>query len=254
MSDLLDFATLIARAAGSLLRERYLQPREIHAKGWRDIYTDADLAAQETIVDLIRSHDPHAAILAEEGLAPPDGASAIWVIDPLDGTTNYVRHIPTFSTSVGFVRDGQPIIGAIYDPLHDDLFAAETDGGATLNGQPIQASNVADIAEAIIGLDWGRGVEARRIELDWIGRAGMQCRTVRAIGSAALGLCYLAAGWIDVYYHGALYPWDSAAGQIIAQEAGIQLFNFAHAPYVYTDATCIACNPYLVDWALAALP
>ncbi len=253
MSDLLDFTQRIARGAGRVLRERYLQPREVHAKGWRDIYTDADLAAQETIVDLIRSHDPGAAILAEEGIAPPEGASSIWVIDPLDGTTNYARHIPTFSTSIGFVRDGRPIVGAIYDPLRDDLFAAEADRGATLNGQPIHASHVADIAEAIVGLDWGRGAHARQIELDWIGRAGMQCRTVRAIGSAALGLCYLAAGWIDVYYHGALYPWDSAAGQIIAQEAGIQLYNFAHEPYLYTDATCIACNRSLIDWALASL-
>jgi myo-inositol-1(or 4)-monophosphatase len=253
MSERLDFTKLIARAAGSVLRERYLQPREIHSKGWRDIYTDADLAAQQTIVDLIRSHDPHAAILAEEGITPPADARLIWVIDPLDGTTNYSRHLPTFSTSIGVVQDGQPIAGAIYDPLHDYLFAAEIDRGATLNGSPLHASQAATSAESIIGLDWGRREQARAIALAWIGRAGMECRTIRAIGSAALGLCYLAAGWIDVYYHNALSPWDGAAGQIIAQEAGAKLFNFGCAPFNYTDATCIACGPQLVDWALASL-
>ncbi len=253
MTELLDFAKLIARAAGSVLRERYGQPREIHAKGWRDIYTDADLAAQKTIVDLIRSRDPTAAILAEEGITPPDGARLIWVIDPLDGTTNYARRIPTFCTSIGVVQDSRPIAGAIYDPLHDYLFAAEIDRGATLNGMPLHASGTSHIAEAIIGLDWGRGEKARAIELEWVRAVGTQCRTMRAAGSAALGLCYLAAGWIDVYYHGALSPWDSAAGQLIAQEAGVKLFNFDRKPFNYTDPTCLACGPQLVEWALGSL-
>jgi fructose-1,6-bisphosphatase/inositol monophosphatase family enzyme len=89
--------------------------------------------------------------------------------------------------------------------------------------------------------------------LDWLHRAGTQCKTIRAIGSSALGLCYIAAGWIDVYYHAALKPWDGAAGQIIAQEAGVQLFDFDRSLWNYTGATCIACCPRLVDWTLASL-
>ncbi len=100
MSDRLDFTLQLARAGGQVLRERFLAPREIHAKGWRDFYTDADTAAQQTIVDLIRSHDPHTAILAEEGLVPSSGATTLWVIDPLDGTTNYARQFPVFSVSI----------------------------------------------------------------------------------------------------------------------------------------------------------
>lgn len=253
MSELLDFTITMARTAGGILRDKYVQPREIHAKGWRDFYTDADLAAQSAIVDLVRSREPHAAILAEENIQPPAGATSMWVIDPLDGTTNYSRHIPVFSTSIALVQNGEPILGVIYDPLRDDLFAAEAGQGATLNGEPIHVSTASEIGEAIIGLDWGRGEEARSRELAWLQRTGLQSRTIRAIGSAALGLCYLAAGWIDVYYHGALMPWDGAAGKIIIEEAGGQLFNHQRQPWNYVEPDCIGCNPALIPWALASL-
>jgi fructose-1,6-bisphosphatase/inositol monophosphatase family enzyme len=226
MSDLLDFAQLLARTAGEILRQRYSQPREIHAKGWRDLYTDADVAAQEAIVQLIKQRDSRA---------------------------NYVRHLPAFSTSIALVEDGQPLAGVIYDPLRDNLFAAEVDRGVQLNGQPIRVSSTHEIAEGIVGLDWGRGEEARTAALTWLHKAGTQCRTIRAVGSSALSLCYLAAGWLDVYYHGELYPWDGAAGQVIAQEAGAKLFNFKRQKWHYREATCLACNPQLVDWALASL-
>lgn len=253
MTELLDFTVQLARSAGGILRDKYLQPREIHAKGWRDFYTDADLAAQAAIVDRIRSREPQAAILAEENIQPPEDATTFWVIDPLDGTTNYSRHIPVFSTSIALVCDRRPVLGVIYDPLSDDLFAAEAGRGATLNGQPIHVSAASDIGEAIIGLDWGRGEAARRRELVWLQRAGVQSRTIRAVGSAALGMCYLAAGWIDVYYHGALMPWDGAAGQIIIEEAGGQLLNHHGQPWNYVEPDCIACGPGLISWALASL-
>ena len=253
MSELLDFTIGLARLAGGILREKYVQPREIHAKGWRDFYTDADLAAQAAIVDRIRARDPQAAILAEENIQPPDGATTLWVIDPLDGTTNYSRHIPVFSTSIALVRDGQPVLGVIYDPLREDVFAAELDRGATLNGEPVHVSTASEIGAAIIGLDWGRGEAARSRELAWLQRTGLQSRTIRAIGSAALGMCYLAAGWIDVYYHCALMPWDGAAGKIIIEEAGGQLLNHQRQPWNYVEPDCIGCNPKLLPWALASL-
>jgi myo-inositol-1(or 4)-monophosphatase len=253
MSELLDFTIALARTAGGILRDKYAQPREIYPKGWRDFYTDADLAAQSAIVDLIRSRQPHAAILAEENLQPPAGATSIWVIDPLDGTTNYSRHIPVFSTSIALVRDGQPVIGVIYDPLRDDLFAAEAGRGAALNGAPIHVSTTGEIGEAGIDLGWSRGEAARLLALAWLQRAGLHSRTIRAIGSAALSLCYLAAGWIDVCYHGALMPWDGAAGQVIVQEAGGQLFNFKRQPWNYVEPDCIGCNSALAPWALTSL-
>jgi myo-inositol-1(or 4)-monophosphatase len=249
MSDRLQFALHVARTGGQVLRERFLTPREIHAKGWRDYYTDADTAAQQTIVDLIRAHDSHAAIQAEEGLEPPAGATALWVVDPLDGTTNYTRHFPVFSVSIAYVEQGQPQIGVVYDPLHERAFYAERDHGAWLNTDRLQAANTADIASAVVALDWGRGVQQRARALEWLSHAGRDCRTTRALGSAALGLSYLAAGWVDVYFHPMLAPWDGAAGQVIAEEAGASLFNFAGGRWNYTEPACIACTPQLAEWA-----
>jgi myo-inositol-1(or 4)-monophosphatase len=249
MSDRLQFALHVARTGGQVLRERFLAPREIHAKGWRDYYTDADTAAQQTIVDLIRAYDSHAAIQAEEGLEPPAGATALWVVDPLDGTTNYTRHFPVFSVSIAYVEQGQPQIGVVYDPLHERAFCAERDHGAWLNTDRLQAANTADIASAVVALDWGRGVQQRARALEWLSHAGRDCRTTRALGSAALGLSYLAAGWVDVYFHPMLAPWDGAAGQVIAEEAGASLFNFAGGRWNYTEPECIACTPQLAAWA-----
>ncbi len=249
MSDRLEFALHVARAGGQVLRDRFLAPREIHAKGWRDFYTDADTAAQQSVVELIQSHDPYVAIQAEEGLEPPPGATALWVIDPLDGTTNYARHFPVFSVSIAYVEQGQPQIGVVYDPLHDRSFYAEHAQGAWLNTDRLYAANTADIASAIVALDWGRGERQRAQALEWLSRTGRDCRTTRALGSAALGLSYLAAGWIDVYFHPMLAPWDGAAGQVIAEEAGACLFNFAGARWNYTEPDCIACTLQLVEWA-----
>jgi myo-inositol-1(or 4)-monophosphatase len=253
MSERLDFTLHLARQAGQVLRERFLLPREIHAKGWRDFYTDADLTAQQTIVDLIRTHDPEAAIQAEEGLEPPAHATGLWVIDPLDGTTNYARHFPAFAVSIGYVERGQPQIGVVYDPLHERLFYAERDRGTWLNTDRIYAATTADIASALVGLDWGRGEQQRALALEWLARTGRICRTVRAIGSAALGFSYLAAGWLDLYFHPMLAPWDGAAGQVIAEEAGIQLFNFSGERWNYTEPDCIAGTPQLVDWACQSI-
>ncbi len=249
MSDRLEFALHVARTGGQVLRERFLTPREIHPKGWRDFYTDADTAAQQTVVDLIRSREPHAAIQAEEGMEPPPGATALWVIDPLDGTTNYARHFPVFSVSIAYVEQGQPQIGVVYDPLHEHIFYAEHDRGAWLNTDRLRAANTDDIASAIVALDWGRGEKQRAQALEWLSRSGQACRTTRALGSAALGLSYLAAGWIDVYFHPMLAPWDGAAGQVIVEEAGARLFNFAGARWNYTEPDCIACASQLVEWA-----
>jgi myo-inositol-1(or 4)-monophosphatase len=252
-SEFLAVVQLAALSAGKILREKYPQVREIQAKGVQDIVTDADFAAQAAIVEMIKAHDPQAAILSEEGIEPDPQARLIWVVDPLDGTTNYARRLPVFCTSIAVVQDGQPIAGAIYDPLHDHLFAAALDRGATLNGIPIHASTTSEVDQAVVGLDWGRGAAARSIGLNWVQHVGTQVKSIRAIGSSALALCYIAAGWIDIYFHAALKPWDGAAGQIIAQEAGVQLFNHEGAPWNYVDESCVAANAELIGWAAASV-
>ncbi len=253
MLDYLSITQSAALLAGKILREKFSQPRQIQSKGEQDIVTDADFAAQAAIIDLIRSYDPQAEILAEEGIEPDPQARSIWVIDPLDGTANYSRRHPTFSTSIAFVRDGQPIAGSIYDPLRDQLFSAEINKGSTLNHESIFVSKTSELDQAIAAIDWGRGDGVRALGLGWLDRIGPQVRSIRSIGSSALSLCYLAAGWIDIYFHAALKPWDGAAGQIIAEEAGVKLFTHQRAKWNYTDESCLGANAALIDRAWATV-
>ncbi len=234
-----------ARAAARVALDRFDQPQIVTHKGFRDIVTEADVAAQNAAVATILARFPDAAILGEEDLAPPTGAETLWVIDPIDGTTNYARQFPSFAVSIGVVQRGQPIAGAIYDPLRDHLFAAEAGCGATLNGAPIHVSDVRALPEAILAVDWGQSPEDRRRALALAHAIGTECRTVRAIGSAALAMCYLAAGWVDLFFNLALKPWDGAAAQLIIAEAGGRITNPQGEKWDYTQPAALASNGHL---------
>src|SRR5512136_2748486 len=132
--NLIDTAIEAARAGGQEIVKRLPQERDVHSKGFRDIVTDADLAAQQVLVSIIHSRFPEHGILSEEGLKPGQDAETIWVLDPLDGTTNYAHRYPCFSVSLGVVRGEEPVVGVVYDPLHDHLFCVERGAGATMNG------------------------------------------------------------------------------------------------------------------------
>lgn len=237
-----DVAELAARTGGQTLLAKFHAARDIRSKGFRDIVTDADVASQEAIVAIIRRHFPDHGLLSEEGLSAHNDSDYIWVIDPLDGTVNYAHCIPTFAVSVGLVAQGEPLIGIVFDPLHDYLFAAERGRGATLNGQPIHVSACANIAHAVVGLDWARNPTIRAQVLSSLNRVAPAVGTVRAIGSAALALCYVAAGWLDAYFHFALQAWDSAAAGLIVREAGGTLTNPDGAAWTYTQPACVASN------------
>jgi myo-inositol-1(or 4)-monophosphatase len=239
---ILDTAIEAARAAARVALDRFRKPLAISSKGFRDIVTEADFAAQDAAVAAIRARFPDAALLGEENLAPQTEADTLWVIDPIDGTTNYTRGFPAFCVSIGVARHGQPIAGAIYDPLLDQLFAAQRGRGATLNGSPIRVSDVRVVPDAILALDWSRSPETRRQALDLLGRIATQCRSVRAIGSAALAMCYLAAGWVDLFYNLSLQPWDGAAGQIIIEEAGGRITTPSGEAWNYDQPSALASN------------
>ena len=229
MTYLLQAALDAATAAGVLLRREFTHTRTVTSKGWRDIVTDADFAAQRTIMDLIASRFPDHAILSEEGRHDIDLTAPVptWVIDPLDGTTNYARQFPSFSVSIALVHRSEIQLGVIHDPLRRETFFAEKDQGAFVQDEaeprPLRVSEVTDLGEALIGLDWARDSALRQRVVEALGRVATECRTVRAVGSAALGLAYLAAGRFDGYYHLALQPWDVAAGALIVEEAGGQI-------------------------------
>lgn len=237
-----DVAELAARTGGQTLIEKFHAARDIRSKGLRDIVTDADVASQEAIVAIIRQHFPDHGLLSEEGLSANDDSDYIWVIDPLDGTVNYAHCLPAFAVSVGLVAHGEPLVGIVFDPLRDYLFVAERGQGATLNGQPIHVSACANMANAVVGLDWARAPTLRARVLDSLNQVAPVVGTVRAIGSAVLALCYVAAGWLDAYFHFALQVWDSAAAGLIVREAGGALTDPHGAAWTYTQPACVASN------------
>lgn len=256
---MLQLAVDTARAAGEILSRHYGQPHEIKVKGPRDITTEADLAAQVAAIDLIRARCPGAHFVAEEDSAalagagqPPEVPS--WYIDPLDGTTNFARGLPGFSVSVAMTQHGHIQCGAVYDPLLDNMFSAARGQGAYLNGRRLQVSACADMAEAVSLLDWPREPAQRRRSADFLHVLSGRVDTVRSTGSAALSLCYVAAGWADVYYQYTLMPWDVAAGILLVEEAGGRVTDMGGRPYRLHQPDWLVTNGHLHAAMLALGP
>ena len=211
-----------AREAGRVLLEKRDRPLSVSVKGLRDICTEADLAAEEVTIRLIREACPEAIFVSEESNSAyrQDEDVPTWYIDPLDGTTNYARGLPGFSVSVGMARGGQVRCGAVYNPLLDQMFWAERGQGAYLNGARLGVSARAELMDSTVLLDWPRAQGSRRQALAFLSRLGPQVDSVRSWGSAALAFCMVAAGWAEVYFQYTLQPWDVAAGSLIVAEAG----------------------------------
>jgi myo-inositol-1(or 4)-monophosphatase len=242
---MIETAIQAARTAGRILVERLPAEREVRVKGLRDIVTDADLAAEEAIVQIIRAHFPKHALLTEEGGKNAGDAPYVWIVDPLDGTTNYSRRFPVFSVSVGLVHRGQLLLGAVYDPLQDHLFVAERGHGAMFNGRPMQVSRFGQMGQSIVGLDWAHVHKDRREIVARLNRVAPACHTVRGIGSAALGLCYVAAGWLDAYFNISLKPWDMAAGLLLIQEAGGRVTDIRGGPWQPWESRVLVSNGHV---------
>ena len=250
---MLQTAIEAAKRAGQVIAERYPAGRNATFKGYRDLVTDTDVAAEAVILDLIRARFPDHAILAEEGGGDEAHGDYVWVVDPLDGTTNYAHHVPVFCTSIGVLERCQPIIGVIHDPLREQTFVAERGKGATFNGEPIHASATSRLIHSVVGLDWGHSDEVRGQTLDLLLQIAPRCGTVRALGSAALALAYVAAGWLDAYFNLSLKPWDTAAGTLLVAEAGGRCTTLKGEPFCVGVPTCLATNDLIHDPLLAVM-
>ncbi|HEY2761160.1 MAG TPA: inositol monophosphatase family protein, partial [Pirellulales bacterium] len=182
---------------------------------------EADLASQEAIRRILLSEFPDHAFLGEEGGDPgPAGADYRWLVDPLDGTTNYVHHIPHYCVSIALERRGQLICGAVFDPVSRECFTAEAGGGAFLNGRKLVVSQIQTINEAVVVVSLPPKVQPDSRDLVELARVTVACQAIRRTGSAALNLAYVAAGRFDAYWGGNTKPWDIAAGALLIQEAG----------------------------------
>lgn len=244
---MLDVAIRAVREVGEILLDGLGDSHDIIVKGVRDITTEVDLEAERTAIEIIRDDCPHARIVAEESADEhvEERDVPTWYIDPLDGTTNYARGMPTFSCSVAMVRQGKVQCGAVYDPQLDHLFYAQRGEGAFLNGQRLQVSARDTLIESILLLDWPRDQSYREQSAAFLRKLAPQVGTVRSRGSAALSFCYVAAGWVDVYYQFTLHPWDVAAGLLIVEEAGGTVTNLHGEPYDIHGLSWLATNGLL---------
>lgn len=218
--QLLAVCEQAARAGGAELlawRGRF-SARE---KGRHDLVTDADLASQEAIRRVVLAEFPDHGFLGEEAMEMAELEKPYcWIVDPLDGTTNYVHDFPFYAVSVAVAHQGRLAAGAIYDPLREELFLAAAGKGATLCGQPIAASRTRSLDEAVFAVSFPAHLHVEMPDVMAFLAAAPLCRAVRRTGSAALNLAYVACGRLDAHWAFAIHPWDSAAGVLLVEEAG----------------------------------
>ncbi len=228
-----DAAIAFARDAGAIVREGHGRAHAPERKGRIDLVTEYDKRSEALLLQRIGERFPGHAILAEEsGAHAAAGARVRWVLDPLDGTTNFAHNYPFFGVSVGVEVDGEVVAGAVYDPVRDEMFAAAKGAGATLGGRPIRISDCARLEDALLVTGFPYDVREhpeRHLPLfqDFLVRA----QGVRRDGSAALNLCYLAMGRFDGFWEGNLSPWDLAAGTLIVREAGGVITAYDGGPF-----------------------
>lgn len=247
------FAVDLAREAGAILRERFAGPRDVDHKGTIDIVTDADRAAEQHIADAIRARFPEHQLLAEEGAtaATPDASPYRWVVDPLDGTTNFAHHYPHFAVCIGLEREDELLVGAVYDPMRDELFEAARGKGARLNGEPIQVSRRDTLITSLLATGFPYDLGAREMSNRLWLRFNDRCQGVRRDGAAALNIVYVAAGRLDGYWERPVMPWDKAAACLVAMEAGARVTGLTGEPFAVDDIGVTVANPPLHEVMVA---
>lgn len=248
-----EVAAAAARAGGAVLRESYGRVQSVRFKGAVDLVTEVDVRAEQTIVALIRERFPDHQILAEEGSVGGADPRHRWIVDPLDGTTNFAHGLRVFSVSVGYERDGRVVAGAVYDPNLDELFAATTGGGATLNGQPIAVSATETLLRALLATGFPYDRALVPLALRQFSAVSTRAQAVRRLGSAALDCVWVAAGRLDGYWENVVSPWDVAAGALIAAEAGAVVTDVRGGPFHVSAGSIMMAGPALHAELLAAV-
>lgn len=245
--DDLEVAVAAARAAGEKVAAGFGAPTATEYKARNDPVTEVDRAAEHAIMGVLTAHRPSDAVLGEEG-ASRGGGERLWLVDPLDGTVNFVHGLAQVSVSIALYDGDRPLIGVVLDPIHDELFAADAGRGATLNGAPIRVSATSDLQQALLvtGFPYDHH-EHGDAYVATLAAMLRRVNGVRRLGSAALDLCYVAAGRLDASWEYELKPWDIAAGMLIVEEAGGRVtdpFGARMTPY---DRHIVTSNGTLHD-------
>ena len=223
--ELRAIAEQAARAGGELLRERFVAGGE-RATGSKstptDVVSEADLASERAIRGIIGDRRPQDAILGEEGGETQEGEGLRWIVDPLDATVNFLYGLPQWCVSVAVHDDDGGLAGVVYDPLRDELFAGERAGDVTLNGAPATPTQCTALESALVATGFAYDADVRAMQAQVLARLLPRVRDVRRMGSAALDLAYMAAGRYDAFYERAIQIWDTAAGTVLCDAAGLQ--------------------------------
>lgn len=254
--SLLTIAQDAAAEAGELLRAAWRDPQLLPDKGFRDRVTESDFAAQRLLTEAIGNRFPEHGFLAEEADETLSGAGrVVWIIDPIDGTSNFSRRQPNFCISLAAMAEERVQVGVIYDPIRDEMFSATAGRATSLNGQPVSVSPLSDLAEAVVALDWSHSREKRQLSMEMLSTFAHRVHSIRAIGSAALALAWVAAGRLDAYLNASLEPWDMAAGALLIRQAGGKLTDWQGHDWHPHDASGarLASNGQIHDWLLSPL-
>jgi myo-inositol-1(or 4)-monophosphatase len=243
-TKLKDTALEAAQVAGAILRDAARDGFHVEYKDQVNLVTDADRRSEQAVIEVIRKTFPEHRILAEEGGAQAGGNPDYrWVIDPLDGTTNFAHGFPAYCVSIGVEYRGDCILGVVLDPTRDELFTAEAGGGAFVNDKPLRVSRTQKLDRALLvtGFAYDIRVSAQN-NLDHFSRFALTAQGVRRTGTAALDMCYVAAGRFDGFWELKLHPWDTAAGLVILREAGGRVTDFTGKPYTIAEPSIVASN------------
>ena len=247
MKSFLDLAMAAARLAGEILLKQSSKIQVTYkGEGKHNVVSNIDLEAEKVITGLIKEHYPQHQILAEEGGLDRTESSYKWIIDPLDGTTNYIHGFPFFSVSIGLEFEGSIIAGVVYDPVRNQLFYGEKGKGAFLNGTPLHVSESAELNQSLLVTGFSYDFrESPDPNFDYFYHFSRSAQAVRRTGSAALDLCYIAAGYLDGFWESNLSPWDVAAGKLLVEEAKGQLSGFQGEDYSIYSKNILATNGHL---------
>ncbi|WP_321474812.1 inositol monophosphatase family protein [uncultured Paludibaculum sp.] len=251
MASYLETAIDIAREAGALLSQYFNRGISYDLKGEFDLVTEADRASEKLVVERLKNHFPSHSVLGEEGGMRENSSEYCWYVDPLDGTTNFAHSYPAFNVTLGLERSGELIAGVIFDPVRQEMFAAELGGGAFMNGRRIHASKAATLDVSLLATGFPSRKRHENVNVHFFHQASMVTHGMRRSGSAAIDLAYVACGRLEGFWEFGLNPWDMAAGLLLVREAGGRTSDMHGGPAELRGPHIAVSNSLIHDELLA---
>ncbi len=246
LDPIVQTARVAAAKAAIILRFYYENRPQIRKKGIKDLVTQADIESESAIIEVIQKRFPDHSILAEESGLSANTSENRWVIDPLDGTTNFAHGLPLFAVSIAFQHNGVTQLGMVANPISGETFRAVAGQGAYLNDNKIAVSDTSKMVDSLLVTGFPYDINANPgALLERFNRLLLAAQAVRRLGSAALDLCFVACGRFDGFWEERLKPWDTAAGELIAREAGARVTNFKNQPFGIDQLEIVATNAHI---------